>query len=58
MLNEIEHRAVELRAESEGVLSGVLIPYGVPSDHRRKVHRDMGGWVRRWDRRGSGQCAA
>ena len=31
MLNEIEHRAVELRAESEGVLSGILIPYGVPS---------------------------
>ena len=31
MHNEIEHRSVELRAESEGVLSGVLIPYGVPS---------------------------
>ena len=30
-MHEIEHRAVELRAESEGVLSGVLIPYGVPS---------------------------
>ena len=30
-MHEIEHRAVELRADSEGVLSGVLIPYGVPS---------------------------
>ena len=27
MLNEIEHRAVELRAESGGVITGVLIPY-------------------------------
>ena len=30
-MHEIEHRAVELRAESEGVLLGTLIPYGVPS---------------------------
>ena len=30
-MHKIEHRAVELRADSEGVLSGVLIPYGVPS---------------------------
>ena len=28
---EFEFRAVELRAESEGVLTGVLIPYNVPS---------------------------
>ena len=27
----IEHRAVELRAESESLLSGILIPYGVGS---------------------------
>ena len=29
---EIERRAVEFRAEAGGVLSGVLIPYGVASD--------------------------
>ena len=41
MLNEIEHRAVELRAESEGVLSGILIPYGVPTGGRQgAVHAE------------------
>ena len=58
MHNEIEHRAVELRAESGGVITGVLIPTTRGERDRWSIHGDLEGRIYRRDRRDQGERAA